>query len=184
MDDTRQEPPSLERLRQRDPDAFTWLVNHHQILVLRLGQAMGLHGANLEDAAADVFDNVYRALPTFEGRSPLQTWLYRVAVRTLARFRSRQKSQAIAELPQEIPDHAQRAPDERLEKREVNERIWAAVARLGPRQAMAVELHYRQGYSVEDTAELMGCPAGTVKTLLFRSREQLRMWLRNEGLDL
>ena len=55
--------------------------------------------------------------------------------------------------------------------------IWTAVAQLEPRQAMAVELHYRRGFAVEEIAAVMECPEGTIKTLLFRARERLRQRL-------
>ena len=53
--------------------------------------------------------------------------------------------------------------------------VWAAVAALPDgRQAAAVEFHYRRGWPIERVADVMGCPVGTVKTLLFRARQRLR----------
>jgi RNA polymerase sigma factor (sigma-70 family) len=45
---------------------------------------------------------------------------------------------------------------------------------LEPRQATAVELYYRRGFSVHEIAERLECPAGTIKTLLHRARAALR----------
>lgn len=182
MDGSELESPNLDRLRQRDPDAFARLVDQHQPLVLALAQSMGLHGADLDDAAAEVFDHVYRALPTFQARAQLRTWLYRIALRTLARFRHRLHRRSTNPLPPDLRDPAQPPPAQRLENAELHQRIWAAVASLDPRQAAAVELHYRQNWPLEQIADALECPVGTVKTLLFRARQSLRQTLNDQEI--
>ena len=75
----------LEELRQQDFDAFAALVAGHQSVVLGLCRSMGLHGADIEDTAADVFANVFRSLPTFDGRAKLGTLLVVAVVITVQR---------------------------------------------------------------------------------------------------
>ena len=69
-----------------------------------------------------------------------------------------------------------------LMQKETHARVWQAVAALEPRPAMAVELYYRRQMPVHEVAAVLGCPAGTVKTLLHRAREALRPALRSEAL--
>jgi len=73
VSDWASEDCNLEELRQQDSDAFAALVEGHQAVVLGLCRSMGLRGADIEDAAADVFANVFRSLPTFDGRAKLGT---------------------------------------------------------------------------------------------------------------
>lgn len=171
--------PGLESLRRRDDDAISWLVNEHQALVLGLAQSMGLRGADLEDAAAEVFAHVYRAVPGFRGDSQLRTWLYRIAVRTLSNWRQKARRN-FTSLTEEPHDPVSCGPAQLVENAERNQHIWAAVARLAPREAAAIDLHYRQGWPLEDIAAALNCPVGTVKTLLFRSRQRLRDMLAGE----
>lgn len=179
MDQRDNSTPALESLRRRDRDAVAWLVNEHQRLVLALGQSMGLRVADLDDAAAEVFANVYRAIPRFRGQSLLRTWIYRIAVRTLAGFREKTR-RSLPSLSEEPADAAQIGPDQSAATAERNRRIWAAVARLSPREAMAIEMYYRLGMPLEEIAEALDCPVGTVKTLLFRARQRLRDMLSGE----
>lgn len=74
----------------------------------------------------------------------------------------------------------QPSPQERAQVAEESRRVWAAVARLDERQAAAVQLHYREGWPLEEIAEALDCPVGTVKTLLFRGRERLRQLLKED----
>jgi RNA polymerase sigma factor (sigma-70 family) len=172
-DDIESEIP-LEPLRRREPAAFERLVRRHEPVVLGLCQSMGLAGADLDDAAAEVFANVFRSVPNFEGRSALGTWVYRIACRTIPKVRARIRRNRGSELPPEQVDADQPSPLEKSESAELYKRLWEAVAKLDEREAMAIEMHYRREMSVEKVGEALGCPAGTVKTLLFRGRQKLR----------
>jgi RNA polymerase sigma-70 factor (ECF subfamily) len=164
----------LQRLRSGDREAFGHLVERYQALVLSLGQSLGLAGADLDDAAAEVFAAVYRALAGFRGAAALETWIYRIAIRTLTRARQRHRRDRVEPLADDPIDSSQAPPSWRLETAEEYRRIWDAVAGLESRQAAAIELYYRHSWPLRHIAEALGCPEGTVKTLLFRAREQLR----------
>jgi len=55
-----------------------------------------------------------------------------------------------------------------------------AVESLDERSATVVELYYRREWPLEKIAEVMDCPIGTVKTLLYRARERLRSILSKQ----
>jgi RNA polymerase sigma-70 factor (ECF subfamily) len=164
----------IEPLRRREPAAFERLIRRHEPVVLGLCQSMGMTGPDMDDAAAEVFANVLRALPNFEGRSSLATWVYRISCRTITKVRARMRKARGVELPAEQVDDDQRSPFEESESAELYQRLWSEVARLDDREAMAIELYYRRELSVEDVAASLECPTGTVKTLLFRARQKLR----------
>lgn len=169
--------PTLAALRRQESGAFSQLVETHQRIVLGLGQSMGLRGADLEDAASEAFAAVYRALPKFEARSSISTWVYQIACRTFWRMRERRDANPTAAIDVDVADERHLSPLDRAAAAEEEEVLWTAVATLEPRQAMAVELHYRRGFAVEEIAAVMECPQGTIKTLLFRARERLRQRL-------
>lgn len=164
----------LEALRRRDAEVFAMLVERHQGVVLGLAQALGLRGADLDDAAAEVFANVFRALPRFEGRSSLGTWVYRIACRTIPKVRARYRPSPGQAMTQAVPNLKQPSPLQESETAERNRRVWDAVAALDGREALAIEMCYRRGWPVSRIAQVLECPEGTVKTLLFRARQKLR----------
>lgn len=72
-----------------------------------------------------------------------------------------------------------------IEPLSVDERedINAAVRRLPPRQRLAVDCFYYADLSISETAAVMKCTEGTVKSTLADARSRLRSWLIEEGRD-
>src|SRR5207253_1721408 len=100
---TMDQGPDVGRLRRQEAGAFEQLVRQHQSVVAGLAQSLGLRGADLDDAAAEVFAQVYRSLPSFQARSALGTWVYQIAVRTLRRCRARSNRRERAERSTDAP---------------------------------------------------------------------------------
>lgn len=182
VNESTREPLNISELRRQAPDTFAQLVADHERIVLGLGQSLGLSGADLDDAAAEAFADVYRALPTFQGRSELTTWVYQIAFRTILRVRRRYLRWPTLDLPPDRADPRQRRPEEIVGRDEMDALVWKSVASLEPRQAMALELYYRRDWSIDQIAMVMGCPSGTVKTLLSRARDRLRAVFERKGI--
>jgi RNA polymerase sigma-70 factor (ECF subfamily) len=174
-------PVDLDALRRQDAGAFARLVTDYRHVVGGLAQAMGLRGADLDDAAAEAFAAVYKALPSFEGRSSLSTWVYKIASRAIWRVRERRpKACAIDVTDVDPSDPRATSPAQSVQRDDDRARIWASVAKLEPRQATAVELYYRFDTPIDEIAQVLDCPVNTVKTLLHRAREVLRIRLERE----
>ena len=75
----------LEALRRGDQLAFTRLVKRYHRQLLVVARAM-VGDVWAEEVLQETWVSVHRALPRFEGRSSLQTWLYTI-VRNEARTR-------------------------------------------------------------------------------------------------
>ena len=177
MNQSGEENIDLDALRRGDARAFSQLVARHQALVLSLCQSMGLQGADRDDAAAEVFAAVFRSVARFEGRSALSTWVYRIACRVIPKARQRYRQRGSESPEEDRADPRQTTPYQQSSQRETEHRVWDAVAQLDDRSAMAVELHYRRGMGVEEIGQVLQCPPGTVKTLLFRARAKLKTLL-------
>ena len=69
------------------------------------------------------------------------------------------------------------AVDRQFSDLELKDRLEKAIARLPAQQRLLVAAHYLQGVRYEDLAEALRMPLGTVKTQLFRAKQQLRRLL-------
>ena len=163
-------PMDIARLRAGDAAAFAELVQMFQDRIFSLCQSVGLRGADIDQAAADIFSAVYLALPGFDGRSALGTWIYQIAFRTALR----RKKQAARHTHSSLPENLS-TPQvfDAVEDADTRENIWRCVAALGSQTAMIVKLYYQDGLPLLEIAEITGRPVGTIKTILFRARQQL-----------
>ena len=70
--------------------------------------------------------------------------------------------------------------DRQFSDLELRERLEKAIARLPPNQRLLVAAHYLEGVQYEDLAEALNLPMGTVKTHLYRAKQQLRRMLETD----
>lgn len=173
-----------EYLRTRDPELFRSLVERHQQRVLRVVASVLGPFADLDaqEIAQEVFLRVHDALGSFRGESRFSTWVHRMAYNRALERRRR----ARLRFPHVPVDAAGAAPGDPfdevagLERRRVVARL---VQRLPHAYRTVIHMHYWLGMSVDEIAEEVGMPAGTVKSSLFRARERLREYARAAGLD-
>ncbi|HEY2367452.1 MAG TPA: sigma factor, partial [Polyangiaceae bacterium] len=70
----------IDRLRQGDEAAFRELFDAHHAMLVRLAMAYVKSASVAEEVAQDTWTAVIDALPSFEGRSALKTWIARIAI--------------------------------------------------------------------------------------------------------
>jgi RNA polymerase sigma-70 factor (ECF subfamily) len=125
-----------------------------------------------EDLVADVFLIVLRTLPGYRYRGiPLRFWLLRVATNVVNRWARRARHRVAAPLEYEqVADLA--ASSTRCHTDE--QRIRHALLTLSPKHQAVLALYHLEGLSVKETAAVIGCREGTVRSRLTRAREVLR----------
>ncbi len=178
----------LDRLTSGEGDAFQEFVAGYSRIVYTICLRMVRDRELAEDLTQEVFIKVYRALPRFRRRSKLSTWLYRIAYNTAAsemekaRYRYEMDDVEDVRLQGKL-DSAREIDDnilDRLGREEMRARISGLMERLKPEQRMVLTLYYPGDKSYTEISEIMGLPMGTVKTLLFRAKANLRAMLLDE----
>lgn len=169
----------VERCRRGDDRAFEELVDRYRDLVFALIARTIQDRSHAEDLAQDVFLRVHRGLPYFRGEARLSTWIYRIVANVCAQDLTR--SRPIVPLEEE-PGRSRTPPvvDRRFGDLELRDRLEKAIARLPANYRLLVAAHYLDGVQYEDLAEALQLPLGTVKTQLYRAKQQLRRLLETE----
>ncbi|MGE5246264.1 MAG: RNA polymerase sigma factor [Betaproteobacteria bacterium] len=171
----------VERCRSGDENAFRELVDQYKDLVFALVARTVQDRARAEELAQDVFLRVHRGLPYFRGEARLSTWIYRIVANVCAQEQARPGRAAISLDDQRTPAAIVPAGDDRrFGELELKDRLEKAIARLPPNYRLLVAAHYLDGVRYEDLAEALQLPLGTVKTQLFRAKQQLRRLLETE----
>jgi RNA polymerase sigma-70 factor (ECF subfamily) len=174
---------SLERLRVNDREEFARLVDAYSARIYRLGQRMLGNAQDAEEVLQNTFLHAMLNISRFEGRSSLETWLYRIATNeALMLIRKRRPEVSIDAEDQYTPgeirprDFADWSglPEDQLLDDEGRGALEAAIRRLPEPMRLVFVLRDVEGRSIKETAEAMGLTEVNVKTRLLRARMRLR----------
>lgn len=151
----------------------------------RLRRLAGAYAASAEDER-DLYQEMllqaWRSLPSFEGRSSPDTWLYRVALNTALDHDRSEERRRSARLDEDHPlrDRSFERPDRRYEEREKLERLYDAIDRLADADR-ALVLMYLEEKSYAEMSEVLGISESYVGVKLHRVRKELSEMLAEEA---
>jgi RNA polymerase sigma-70 factor (ECF subfamily) len=155
-----------------DPTAFTTLVRRHRDRLWAVALRTTGDPEEAADALQDALLKAHRSAATFRGDAQVTTWLHRIVVNACLDRLRRAKARPTVPLPEHDSAHPVE-PDDPLGRRELAWEIERALRSLPDDQRAAVVLVDVEGYSVDETAELLGIPTGTVKSRCSRGRAKL-----------
>jgi RNA polymerase sigma-70 factor (ECF subfamily) len=184
----------LRGLRAGEAEAYRQLLELHSANVYHVAFKLLGDEQEAEDVLQETFLSAFEAICSFEGRSKLSTWLYRIAYNA-ALMRLRKRSQ-LTSFSLDVPppgvdpdgdgSHVSRhlvdwsaVPDDQLLTAEAREVMDRAIAELPETLRSTFILRDIQGLSGSETAEVLGIGVPTVKTRLHRAR----LWLRDRLSD-
>ena len=175
--------PDLNLLKAQDREAFAALVEATSKPVYSLLLRILNDEEDAEDVLQETYIKAFAALPAFEGRSTLKTWLFRIATNeALMLIRKRKPQVQLTEIdrddddlgtPQEIVDWCC-IPEPELMNAETRKKLNEAIQHLSVGLRTTFLLRDVQGLSGEETASIMGISVDNVKTRLLRARLKLR----------
>ena len=98
-----QDIPDLENLKKQDHQAFQRLVEKYNRQIVVVARAI-IGDSLAEEVAQEAWISIYRALPSFEGRSSIKTWIFTI-VSNEAKTRLRKESRLVRinEMEEVIP---------------------------------------------------------------------------------
>jgi len=167
-----------------DARAFNQLVMLYQSMAYNVAYRILSDPDAAADATQDAFVSAFRAMRKFRGGS-FKAWLLRIVTNACydqLRIKQRRPADSLDNLPVDqdhvryLRDEAE-APDEFVERQELNLVIQAGIRMLPIEQRTVVVLSDIQGLSYQEVAEATGLSLGTVKSRLSRGRARLRDYL-------
>ncbi len=150
-----------------DRDAFSELFRRHRRQLHRLARLTTRTAEDAEDALQDAMLSAHRGAGSFRHDAAVGSWLHRIVVNACLDRLRRTKAHPTAPLEDVYP------VADRTAQVETAIVVQRALMRLPVEQRAAVVAVDMQGYSVADTAELLGVAEGTVKSRCARARVRL-----------
>ena len=188
MAQTDEDAALVARSRQGDRTAFNELVNRNAQKVFRMARHMTRNDHDAEDVLQEAFLKAFSRLDQFQGDAKFSTWLTRIAVNeSLMRLRKRRNNKTVSldeelevgdgSLQREVADDAE-DPEETYGRMEMREILESAIDSLAEGYRTVFVLRDVEGFSTEETAEMLDLSISAVKSRLLRARLQLRDKLR------
>ena len=176
----------LSKLRLGAPAAVEALFDRYHAKVYGLAMSILMNKSDAEEAAQDVFLTVARNADRFQGNPALSSWIYRICVNTcLMRLRKGRGTETVPIedfLPVFTKEGAHARPVEdwsreverRIPDKEIGQVIGRFAATLPEKYLVVFALRDVQGFSYEETAQVLNLTIAVVKSRLHRARLYLR----------
>jgi RNA polymerase sigma-70 factor, ECF subfamily len=186
----------LDQLRRGDEQAFVLLVQRYRQSMLRIAVGYVPGPAVAEEVVQDTWLAVLRGMSTFEGRSSVRTWLFRILVNR-ARTAGTRERRAVplgADLQPAVdqsrfdasgawiapPEQWTDQVEDRLVAERMANRVRTAIMDLPARQREVVTLRDIEGLASTDVCSVLEITAANQRVLLHRGRSTLRQVLEAE----
>lgn len=197
MTDRRNENDLITRLRAGDEAAFREIVSAYHGSLVRLAMTFLSQRSIAEEVVQETWLAVIRGLGTFEGRSSLKTWIFRILANR-ARTRAKREARSIpfsalgnpqseyepvvnpnrfdtrgmwVEPPQSWTNDT---PEQILERRDTMEVVQRSIGELPPSQRAVVVLHDVEGLDPEEICNILEISETNRRVMLHRARSSLR----------
>lgn len=178
----------LTALQNGDKQAFAKLVEDTSTQIYRTARQILGDEQDAEDVLQETYIKALKALPTFEGRSSLSTWLHRIAVNEALMLIRKRKAPTISVDESQSFDSDEEStgieivdfcclPEKELLTSESKKFMDEAIQRLPETLKTVFVLRDLEGLSIQETAEVMQITENNVKTRLLRARLRLRQEL-------
>lgn len=191
----------IEALRAGDEATFTRLVREYGASMLRVARLYVGSRAVAEEVVQEAWVGVLKGIGSFEGRSTLKTWIFRILT-NIAKTRGQREGRTIPfsalaaddepavdrdrfQGPEDrSPGHWASpprgwGPEERLLGSETREVIDAAIAELPPSQAIVITMRDVDGFTSEETCNALDISETNQRVLLHRARSKVRQALED-----
>lgn len=155
--------------------AFDQLVVRYQSPVRRffLHQTLGDEPLS-DDLAQDTFIKAWRNIGSFRAMSSFQTWLMRIAYNVFYDYVRSRKTTSDIDNVAEPMTNGNSNPSLQMD-------LYHALSLLKPDERTCITLQLVDGYKIDQIAKITNMKEGTVKSILFRGKEKLTKYLKQNG---
>ncbi len=168
----------VEAAQRGDQSAFVDLVRMHGDRLFSIAQRILRDVDRAEDALQDALVIAWRDLPGLRDPDRFDAWMHRLLTNVcIAQARrERRRNTNLRLLPEDQPA----APDDLLSVGD-RDQLDRGFRRLTPNERAILVLHHFVGYNLAEVAEMLGIPAGTVRSRLHHAHRAMRAALEAEA---
>jgi RNA polymerase sigma-70 factor, ECF subfamily len=170
----------INRCQMNDMSACNELLTKFNRRIFNTAYRILGEESSAEDALQETLLNVYRGLANFRGESKISTWISKITINVCLGMLRRDKNRHYVDLEDETTGEI--AADSTLytdplahaTQTELRELIEQSFCRMTGKQGHVVRLHDMEGNTIQEIAQIIGVPVGTVKSRLFYGRQEFK----------
>jgi RNA polymerase sigma-70 factor, ECF subfamily len=184
----------VDALRRGDEGAFEGLVEHHQALMLRVASMYVSSPSVAQEVVQDTWLSVLKGIASFQGRSSLKTWIFRILVNS-AKTRGMRERRSVpfsalgtddAVDPDRFMDDSPwpggsegrpAHPEQRVISRETLAEAVRAIETLPDGQRQVIAMRDLHGCSSDEVCTVLGISGGNQRVQLHRARAKVKLEL-------
>ena len=158
---------------------FTLLMDRYKERIYWYIRRLVVFHEDAEDVLQETFINAYRYAGSFNGKSKIYTWLYKIATNEcIALFRRNKKDELkMVEISQQLENQLSEPATETSDA--ILVKFQEAIQQLPEKQRIVFNLRYYDDLSYEEMEEITGSSVGTLKTNYHYAAEKVKNYLKN-----
>jgi RNA polymerase sigma-70 factor (ECF subfamily) len=168
----------MQRIAKADEEALAILMNNHLAGVIRFAEKILGSLASAEDVAQEVFLKIWKVADTWTPQASLKAWIYKIVLNRCLDIK-RQLKHKFTQLEQ---THFENLAAPQTTKLDEFEELQIAIQKLSLREKSAIVLHYYEGYSQKEAAEILNLSLRTVERTIAGAIKKLGANLKDSDL--
>ncbi|MFC1554559.1 sigma-70 family RNA polymerase sigma factor, partial [candidate division KSB1 bacterium] len=172
-----------------DQEAYTLLLKKYRGAIYSLIFKMVQSRGEAEDLVQETFIKAFSALASFNDEYAFSTWLFKIASNNCIDHLRKKRLKTLSldkpteskdgTMPKDLPDSIIN-PEMQLIENEKQSMIDLAIQDLPKKYRIAIIMRHKEEKSYEEISEALEIPLGTVKARIFRAREKLKKYLKDQ----
>lgn len=174
----------MDMYQNGDSQALGHLIKRLRPKMEQVARSKILDREMANDALQEACITIFKAAKSFRGESKVFTWIYRLVVNACIDQLRKEKTRSSQNVEGDVLEFVPGGEEDFSDAKTTEITIRRALASLSKDQQEAVSMVWIQGYTVEETSELLNIPLGTVKSRCDRGKKALAEMLRELRPDL
>ena len=173
----------MTAIRQRDTGAFNELYHrYHKRLLYYFCRMLGNAEEKAKDFLQDIFIKIIERPDLFDPSRRFSTWLFSVAHNMCKNEYRRIAVRSIITKDENLDRHSEAQAPATMETQLTADQIFRETDGLGETERTAFILYYREDFSLQEIAQVLDLPEGTIKSKLFYIRKKISRKLQIQDI--
>ncbi|TDQ24037.1 RNA polymerase sigma factor [Tenacibaculum caenipelagi] len=165
----------IDKVLNGDKQAFRYFVRKYKNVAYNLAISIVKDTYNAEDVVQESFIKAFKGLQSFKKNAKFSSWFYRIVVNEAFMHLRKNKVDFV-----EIDDQLKKLSSNEIKENEKGLSVQRAMLKLNPNEALVLNLFYLEEKKIKEIASITSWSISNVKTLLHRSRKNIRKLLNND----